>query len=959
MVNRFPLGVRGKLLALVLVLLLPVLMLNTYGVYARYQTQVHHELDESQALAEAVSSAMVNFLDSLWSVELATGLAIAVDKGAHTTEDLNAYLEQQLGDQPTVNAVTWVAPDGAVVASTSPRMRGLNVADREYFQRALAGEQYIVSDVLVSRATGAPSIIVARRIELDGRFFGVAAAGVNLERLQQVLPPLTANGRRFSFIDRTGKTIYDSDQPNQTLPERVPHLTETVSRALLGETVLTPSFTDPATGERRMGVTMPIPALGWAFSSSVPHRIVMADVRNHTMRDLLVLLMVATLSTLVALYLSRSILRPVLALQKAARAISTGDLGARVALAGRDEVAAAAQTFNSMANRVQSADEVLRSRVTAVAHLSRQALQGAKTEHLAGAAAAVVALSLGAEAAEVLELHPNTETVRVLSAVGVGDGMAGRTMRTGYKYLAAKVLPQPGPVVLDDLAALLGSEEALLGGVQIRTAAAATIHGNDAPFGVLAVASAQQKEFSQADLHFLHAVANVVSTAIQRNRTQFVEAFLARAGKVLSDSLDPDETLSGLAELATDHLADWCIVDLLLGGRYRRVVRTGLTGREETARALERWWCGGTDALVTDMDWADAGQPHIRRRVTDEVLQEAARGDEEFLALLRSLGMVSAIMVPLVARGNVIGSIWLLSCEPAGYDAHDVELAEELAGRAALTLDHIDMYASLRLLARQQAATAELGQTLIAGAGLATVLTEGVAMVQRELGVLGCRILETQPDGSRLRIRTGPEWTGGVTIPIEVPPEGLTPMGYTLRTGIPVIIQDVNAETRFAMPPEVRRLGVVSGACAVIPGTEEPYGVIAVYTDTPRTFTQEEMNFLMAVASLVSQAVQHERDQKRLHTQHAVARILAEAGDTPDTIHEILQTLGEGLEWDVGFFWVMDEASQSATVEQVWHIPGLHTASFVEACRGFTARKSEGLIGRTWTRALPDWIPNL
>lgn len=957
--KRFPLGVRGKLLALVLVLLLPVVALDGYGVYARYETRVESELAESKVLAEAVSSAMVNFLESLWSVELATGLAIAIDQGTHTADDVNAYLQQQLSEAPTINAFTWVDPSGTVIASTAPHMRGASVADRDYFQRAVAGEQKIVSDVLMSRATNVPAIIVARRIERDGRFHGVAVAGVNLEKLQRVLPLLTADGRRFSFVDRTGMTIYRSDQPARTLLERRPHPNETATRALVGETVYVPDFADPETGERRMGIAVPLPALGWAVTSSVPHLAVMSDIHSDTLRDLIVLVAVATFSTLAALYFSRSILRPVLALQKAARAISTGDLGARVAPTGRDEVAAAAQTFNNMASRVQSADEVLKSRVTAVAHLSQQALTGGRTEHLADAAAGVVALSLGVEAAAVLQLHPNTETVRFWSAVGLSDYLVGRTVRTGYGYLSTKVLPQTAPLVIDDLPALLGSEDQLLGGVRIRTAAAVAIHGVDAPFGVLAVGSTQPKEYSQSDLHFLRAVANVVSTAIQRNRAEFDQAFLARAGTVLANSLDIDETLAGLADLATAHLADWCVVDLSLGGRQRRVVRCAREDGAEVARVIERRVPSAAGARRVLTQLAQAGQPYIRRRVTDQMLQEAADGDDEFLALLRSLNMVSTIVVPMNVRGSVIGRIALISCEPAGFDTLDLELAEELAHRAAMAIDHADTHANLRLLARQQAAIAELGQALIAGAGLATVLTEAVAMVEKELAVSGCRILETQPDGDRLRIRTRPERKADLTIPVEMPPHGLTPVGYALRSGFPVIVPDVHQETRFAMPPEILRPGLASGACAVIPGADEPYGVIAVYTDAPRHFTNDEMNFLMAVANLISHAMQHERDEQLLHTQHAVARILAEAGEAAATIPLILRTLGEGLGWDVGFFWLMDQERETAIIEHAWQAASLETADFVGAIRGFMARKSEGVVGKAWREARPLWIPDL
>ena len=72
-------------------------------------------------------------------------------------------------------------------------------------------------------------------------------------------------------------------------------------------------------------------------------------------------------------------------------------------------------------------------------------------------------------------------------------------------------------------------------------------------------------------------------------------------------------------------------------------------------------------------------------RVDEAALRDRAR-DPDDLALLRSLGLVSCIVVPLWARGRALGTITLLTRRSSGrrYGEADLRFAEVLSGRAAL-----------------------------------------------------------------------------------------------------------------------------------------------------------------------------------------------------------------------------------------------------------------------------------
>ena len=171
-------------------------------------------------------------------------------------------------------------------------------------------------------------------------------------------------------------------------------------------------------------------------------------------------------------------------------------------------------------------------------------------------------------------------------------------------------------------------------------------------------------------------------------------AFLASAGKLLSESLDHRVTLASIARLAVPELADWCTLEMVQpDGSIRRAAgaavdpeREALLERFEQRYPLDpaaRW--GSARVIRT-------GEPILVERPAAGRL-EAAVPDPEQLAMLRAMGSESAIAVPLRARGRVLGAIVMGSAESGRvFDAEDLELAQELADRCALAVDNALLY---------------------------------------------------------------------------------------------------------------------------------------------------------------------------------------------------------------------------------------------------------------------------
>ena len=169
-------------------------------------------------------------------------------------------------------------------------------------------------------------------------------------------------------------------------------------------------------------------------------------------------------------------------------------------------------------------------------------------------------------------------------------------------------------------------------------------------------------------------------------------AFLAEASSVLAGSLDYQTTLASVARLAVPFLADWCTVDMLEpDGGLRRIAVAHHPAHGELADVLAT--CPPDPrGIHPRTKVVRTGRSELVPEVTDEALVAVAAGPEQ-LAVMRQLGYRSAMIVPLVARGQSLGAMtFVTSVSARRYDRDDLAVAEELARRAALAVDNTRLY---------------------------------------------------------------------------------------------------------------------------------------------------------------------------------------------------------------------------------------------------------------------------
>ncbi len=197
------------------------------------------------------------------------------------------------------------------------------------------------------------------------------------------------------------------------------------------------------------------------------------------------------------------------------------------------------------------------------------------------------------------------------------------------------------------------------------------------------------------------AIVEISTDITERKQVERSQRLLAEVGPVLAASLDASSRLANIAQVVVPLLADWCMVHI--SGEDQPILPVAV------AHADPQKLAQANDLLRRDPPDSNAppgavhvlrtGRPEFYPEASDELLAAIAR-DAEQIELVRSLEVKSAMIVPLVTRGHTLGTLTLVVSAESGrqYTEGDLALAEELARRAALSVDNARLYAEAQQL---------------------------------------------------------------------------------------------------------------------------------------------------------------------------------------------------------------------------------------------------------------------
>ncbi|MBA3717488.1 MAG: GAF domain-containing protein [Actinobacteria bacterium] len=264
--------------------------------------------------------------------------------------------------------------------------------------------------------------------------------------------------------------------------------------------------------------------------------------------------------------------------------------------------------------------------------------------------------------------------------------------------------------------------------LEARSYIAAPLIAHDQAFGVIAFLTTAESNriYDEEDLSLAEDLARRAAVAVENAQlfrraveNEEQQRFLAEAGSALASSLDYHDTLQRVAQLAVPAFADWCIVDVLEGDEIHRLAVAA--AREESQLALDELRVSYPPTLDSPQPAAQAlreRRPVIYFDFTAETLKATTR-DGRHHELIELLEPCSAMALPLLARGHVVGAVTFARAESGRrYTDADLPLAEEIARRSGLAVDNARLHRETEERARASLVLSHVG--------------DGVFMVDRD-----------------------------------------------------------------------------------------------------------------------------------------------------------------------------------------------------------------------------------
>lgn len=280
------------------------------------------------------------------------------------------------GRYPEFDILLFVTPDGteAGLPTRAPGSPGLDLRGQPYLQDALQTGKTVTSRPVRVESTGRWIIPLLHPVRDDcGSLLGFVVAGLSRKAIQQHFKSADLpSGARVCLFDEQGIVLAHDGNPEMPpegdlseLPrwERAP-----------GEMGLI------FDGEYLNGVPsiLAVTRVGespWRVTVAMPTETAFSSTQHRLHLNLALAAVSLAVSLLLAVILATKIARRVRSLAEDSRRIGEGDLGLRIEVQGRDEVADLAAQFNAMAGRLEEARDHLEQRVEEAVAAEKEARQ--------------------------------------------------------------------------------------------------------------------------------------------------------------------------------------------------------------------------------------------------------------------------------------------------------------------------------------------------------------------------------------------------------------------------------------------------------------------------------------------------------------------------------------------------------------------------------------------------------
>lgn len=538
----------------------------------------------------------------------------------------------------------------------------------------------------------------------------------------------------------------------------------------------------------------------------------------------------------------------------------------------------------------------------AVAELGHRALTSKDLTRLMGEAAALTAMGLCVEFCKVLELLPGGEQLKLRAGVGWKQGMVGSaTVSAGTDSQAGYTLLSNEPVIVEDIrkeerfsAPPLLLDHDIISGISI------IIHGKEKPFGVLGAHTRRERKFSSDDIHFLQAVANIISAAIESERAE--KALMEAEGRNRS-----------IIENAIDGIYQVSAAGGFISVNSAMVKMFGYDSPGDMKSSV---------ANVISQVYVDSSQ----QQRLQELIQECAviRGFEA--EVRRKDGSTFWMSTNIRPVCDETGSI--LYYDGFAEDITDRRQSEETVRNIA------------------EGVSAVTGETFFRS------LVEYMAkLLGMDYAVIGELVGESD-------VRTIAVYANGKVVDnFEYDLEG-TPCYDVTHDGIcsfPRQVQELYPDDNM-----LKEMGIESYIGTPLRDSRgNTLGIMVVLDKKPVANTEMVESLLRIFAVRASAELERKQSENEVKLLQSIALAISEADDLESALRTTLKKVCEVTGWAMGEAWIPGPDGKTLECSPAWFCSNNGLGKFRKESKLYKFTPGVGLPGRVWSSGKPAWVKDV
>lgn len=239
--------------------------------------------------------------------------------------------------------------------------------------------------------------------------------------------------------------------------------------------------------------------------------------------------------------------------------------------------------------------------------------------------------------------------------------------------------------------------------------------------------------------------------------------------------------------------------------------------------------------------------------IYDITLDEKARYRKE----AEEEGIKSIISVPVRCGKEILGVLRLYTAEPVKYTEEDLRFITAIAEQAAIAIINARTYEfSISKAKEYLRVFEEVTKTVTSKLELQDVLDTIVKKLPSVMGLRAATIRLLSKDGSKLILVAS---HGLSKKYLERGPVDLEENVKEALQARPVAIYDVTVDPRVRYQKEAEEEGIKSMLTLPIIARGKVIGILRLLTNTPRQFSEEEINFAASLAEVCGIAIDNAR----------------------------------------------------------------------------------------------------